>query len=202
VYWLRDRAIGLAHWFKDKAGPWLARTISKVGDWFRRHFGWLQTWVHRLHSILTWLYTHVLRPLFVFLEVVRAVLRVLASLGVKWAGDLERFLARLEQRLLNVFNSVVNFLNNIADILDALFDPTGAFKRKYFVWSLIRWLGDLEALSLLAGIDRNPWPEAFELAEGPLPSDIHAKGNQVEHDLQAPPPWVITKGRLLSELLG
>jgi len=202
AYWLRDRAVGLARWWKDKAAPWLARSLDKIGSWFKRHFGWLWTWVHRIQSILGWIYSNILRPLFAFLEITRGVLRLLASLGVKWAGRLEQWLRGVETKLLNVFTSIVNVVNSIADLLDALFDPTGAFKRKYFVWSLIHWWGDLQALSYIAMIDRNPWPEAFKLAEGPDPADIRRAGHRLEMDLATPPGWALVARRDLEELLG
>ncbi|HEY2938153.1 MAG TPA: hypothetical protein VGJ25_16235 [Gaiellaceae bacterium] len=201
AYWLRDRAIGLARWWKDKAAPWLARSLDKIGSWFKRHFGWLWTWVHRIQSILGWIYSNILRPLFAFLEVTRLVLRLLAALGVKWAARLETWIRGLEQKLLNVFSSIVNVVNSIADLLDALFDPTGAFKRKYFVWSLIHWWGDVQALSLLAGIDRNPWPEQLKLAEGPDPLDLVRKGHQLETELSSAPAWALEARRNLESLI-
>lgn len=199
--WLRDRLSDLARWWKEKAAPWLVKALGKIQDWFKRHFGWLFNWVHRIQSILQWVYKHILRPALIFLEVTRLVLRLLASLGVKWAKRLDDALGRLEQKLLNVFLTITRFVNDIASILDVLFNTWGAVRRSLFLWSLWAYVGEISALMRISHIDHDPWPEALALAQGPDPLDLPRKGIQLEEDLLSPPGWAILAGRELEDLL-
>jgi hypothetical protein len=201
AYWLKDKAVDFARWFKTKAAPWIANAFRKVDEWFRAHFGWLFKFVKILQNTLGWIYKHVLRPVLTFLEVTRGILRGLAALGVGWAARLEDWLRRLEQRLLNTFFAITRVVNYIGDLLDALFDPTGAFKRKYFVWSYIHWLRDLHIIDLLSMIDHDPWPEAFRLAEGSWILQYHHRAELLQRDLENPPEWITTAGRRYTELL-
>jgi hypothetical protein len=201
LQWLKDRASGFATWWKEKAAPWLVRAFDKVDMWFKAHFGWLFTWVHRIQSILGWVYKNVLRPLFQFLEVSRLALRLLASLGVKWAGKLDAVLGRIEQKLFSLFYSLVSFVNGIASILDLIFNPWGALRRSLFLWSAWAYVGELSALLRIAHIDHDPWPEALQLAAGPDPADLRQKGNELEHSLSAPPGWALEARQEMEELL-
>jgi len=201
VQWLRDRAADFANWWKERAAPWLASALGKIDAWFKSHFGWLFTWVHRIQSVLEWVYKNVLRPLLTFLEVTRLVLRVLAALGVKWAAKLDAALGQLESKLLGYFLALTKFVNSIADILNVLFNPWGAVRRSLFLWSLWAYVGEISTLLRIAHIDHDPWPEALQLADGPDPADLRQKGNELAHSLEAPEGWMIEARRELEELL-
>ncbi len=199
--WLRDRAVDVARWLRDKVWPWLQRLVDRISEWFRRSFGWLVKLLKIVSRALDWVYTKVLRPLLTFLESVRLVLRGLAALGVEWAARLEQRILALEQRIFQTFLTIVQHVNQLADILGVIFDLSGAIRRSIMVWSAWSFIGDLAVLFQLARIRSNPFPEALRLAAGPDPRDLRRTGNRLELELRSPPPWVLLAGVRLDELL-
>jgi hypothetical protein len=200
--WLKTEAKEFARWWKDQAAPWLRRALDNIDTWFHKHFGWLITWVHRIQSILGWVYKFVLRPLLQFLEISRAILRLLAALHVPFAAKLEKILGKVEFWLESKWLELQRFVNDIASVLDVILDPWGYFSRNAFGWSVWRWMRDVQILMRLADIGRkDPVPDALRLAAGSDPLDIPVKGNELRHDLDNPPEWVVESGALLRGLL-
>jgi hypothetical protein len=185
--WLKDRVKDIATWWKEKAGPWLQRTFARINDWFHRHFEWLIKWVKWAQKNLGWVYTHVLRPLLHAIDVVRVVLRLLADLGVKWAGRLERWLAGIEMKLLNLWGELLSFVNEIASIVDLLYNPNGFFRRNVFLWSHWHMARDIATVARLAGIDHDPVPEAQTIVAGLPGLDNNAQAEVLAAELEDPP---------------
>jgi hypothetical protein len=190
VLWLKDRLVDFGKWWKEKAGPWLQKTFTNIHDWFQRHFGWLTKWVKWAQKNLGWVYTHVLRPFLHFVDITRTVLRLLADLGVKWATTLERWLAGVELKVLGLWGDLVGFVNEIAGIVDLLYNPAGFFRRNVFLWSHWHMAGDIAAVARLARIDRNPYTEGSGLIGGLPGLDNRSQAQVIVSDLESPPPEI------------
>ncbi|SRR6266498_3710769 len=111
----------------DRAEKWLDDTFGPVLKWLRR----LRKWVLDFYALYV-------RPILDLMDITRRALRVLASLGVEWAGALDRRLADLEGRIERPFRLLLAKLNEVINVVNRVITADGLFQRLAFIKSLAR----------------------------------------------------------------
>lgn len=107
-------------------------------------------WVNR---VLDTVWTKVIAPILDVIEKVRAVLQVLAELGVPFAQQLADLLRILETRIFEAFREVRTFVNDLFGFIDVLFDPRGWIRSTPFLNTIWHYGGNILNLLALLGID-------------------------------------------------
>lgn len=138
---LKPLAKGVAEFFRD-AGDWLRRVTQPIRDV-----------LERINNALDWVWERIIAPVLDALEKVRAVLRILAELGVPFAAQLDQILQRIEQTIFNTFREVRSFINNVFGFIDILFDPRGWIRSTPFLYTTVKWSGNIVNLMTKLGID-------------------------------------------------
>lgn len=118
-------------WF-DKFRRWLDRTIGPVLRWLRR----------LRDNLLAFWRTYV-RPWLDLIDATRRVLRVLNSLGLRWAGALDRRLGEIEEAIERPFRLLLEKLNEVINVVNRIITADGLFQRLTLLRTLARDYGEI-----------------------------------------------------------
>lgn len=110
-----------------KIHAWVESILKPVVDFIKKIRGWVD-----------WLFKGYIKPILAALNIVRSFLKVLSALGVKWAKQLDQWIAKIETDISKAFSKVRGYLNAIIGILNALADPLGLFRKPTLVMSIRR----------------------------------------------------------------
>jgi hypothetical protein len=116
----------------------LWNAIVKVHDWLE---GILQPIVNFLKAALKWMnliFKTYIQPFLKVLSIVRGFLNVLRTFGIKWAGELDAWLGKIQNDIIQAFQKAVGYINAVIGIVNSLADPLGLFRRPTFVMSMRR----------------------------------------------------------------
>lgn len=133
---------GIRQLWSQHIQPFMVKVFGAIKEGLehaRRFFKPVFDALDKIRKILSDVWTKVLQPIIKVLEVARTVLRVLAKLGLDWAKDLEAFLAKIEQTIIQRFSQIVNVVNTVSSWLEALFEPWGILKQGPLLWSIWSW---------------------------------------------------------------
>jgi len=118
---------------------------GKFWRWFDRFRKWLDTtfgpilkWLRRLRDTLLDFWKRYVRPWLDLIDVTRRALRVLNSLGLKWAGALDAKLAELEDRIERPFRLLLAKVNEIINIVNRVVTLDGLLQRVALIKSIAR----------------------------------------------------------------
>jgi len=119
----------------------LGRLFDKLVRFLDRIFGPLIRLIKKAKFWLQKIYDKVFKPIIDAIEVVRALLRVLAFFGVDWARKLDQQLGRLEQLILEPIQFLTEKLNELANWINRIVTLDGLLQRVMLLRSLIRDVG-------------------------------------------------------------
>lgn len=152
----RAIAGGLRHVWDGVLRPVIdavSRLVAKVRAFLERVFAPIRKAFEWVNNLLDTIWTKVISPILDAIEKVRAVLRILAELGVPFAGVLERVLATIEQRIFNAFREVRTWVNTVEGWFDLLLDPRGWIRSTPFLMTVWRYGGNIVNLLAKLGFD-------------------------------------------------
>jgi hypothetical protein len=114
------------------------RWFDKFRRWLDKTFGPTLAWLRRLRDNLLRFWARFVRPWLDLIDVTRKVLRVLASLGLNWARELDRRLADIEARIQRPFTLLLAKVNEVINIVNRVVTLDGLLQRVALVRSLAR----------------------------------------------------------------
>lgn len=151
--WIANAARGI---FDHVLQP-IVRAVQK---WFERFRGFLDRVFGPIYKIFEWVnnfldkvWSKVIAPILDVIDKIRLVFRFLETLGLEWAGAVDRWLQSLETRIYDAFREVRTFVNNIISWVDLLLDPRGWIRQVPFLWSIYQFSGNVLNLLMKLGID-------------------------------------------------
>lgn len=112
-------------------------------------FNTVLTWLHRARQIIDLIFNRFVRPYLVMIQRVRQFLQIFRLLGFKWAARLDARLAALEAKIIGVFLTIRQPLNQIISFVGLIADPLGILRRNPLIAAVLR-----DAPELKNAIDR------------------------------------------------
>jgi hypothetical protein len=126
---------------------WLSKHLAKAIDWIRRH---LKSAIDHLKKWKKWYDQHILPQQLRMLNTIRMIrqfLGILSLFHVKFAQKLDAKLADIQNRIVTVIDLTRGTLNNIINLLAAVYDPLLLFKRNALGAGLLANIGLLKRLA-------------------------------------------------------
>lgn len=114
------------------------RWFDKTRAWLDRTFGPTLRWLRRLRDNLLKFWKTWVRPWLDLIDVTRRVLRVLSSLGLKWAAALDKRLGELEARIERPFRLLLAKVNEVINLVNRVVTLDGLLQRVALIRSLER----------------------------------------------------------------
>jgi hypothetical protein len=135
VHWILHNLIpdiiDVLHTLRDKLKAWLAPIVNYIK--FQK--AWLDA-----------LYQNVIKPVLTFLQRLRGVLVLFRLFHMKWAEELDQYIAGIESRITQAFLRMRGDINMLANWINYIIDPTGIFQPYPFMLSAISSVNQLWAL--------------------------------------------------------
>jgi hypothetical protein len=114
------------------------RWFDKTRKWLDHTFGPTLRWLRRLRDNLLKFWKTYVRPWLDIIDATRRVLRVLSSLGLRWAAALDKRLGDLEARIERPFRLLLAKVNEVINIVNRVITLDGLFQRVALIRSLER----------------------------------------------------------------
>jgi hypothetical protein len=114
------------------------RWFDKFRKWLDDTFGPTLAWLRRLREHLLRFWATWVRPWLDFIDVTRRVLRVLSSLGLKWARELDKRLGELEEKIERPFRLLIAKVNEVINLVNRVITLDGLLTRLALIRSLER----------------------------------------------------------------
>ena len=127
--------------------------FERVSQFLDRVTAPIRAILERINRALDWVWTRIIAPILDVFEKVRLILRLLAELGVDWAGRLDQILLAIETRIYDSFRQVREWVNNFELWIDILFDPRGWIRSTPWLYTLFRWGGNVVGILTALGLD-------------------------------------------------
>jgi hypothetical protein len=138
----------------------LSPVVRALQTWFQRFRSFLDRVFAPIVKVFNWIndfldkvWSKVIAPILDVIDKIRLVFRFLETLGIEWAGAVDRFLQALETRIYDTFRDIRSFVNNVFTWLDLLLDPRGWIKQVPFLWSIFQFSGNVVNLLTKLGLD-------------------------------------------------
>lgn len=162
--------------FRDVLRPIVdaARTYyERFKGFLQRVFGPVIKIFEAVNRFLTRIWDKIIGPILDALDKVRAALRVLAKLGVPWAGKFEELIQAIQREIFERFRQVQNWVNTATFWLDILLDPGGWIRFTPFLNTVYRTAGNiLNIITRLADVGRKSEMENQVFRERNIPTGI------------------------------
>lgn len=129
------------------------KVIDKFKQFLDRVFAPIRAAFEWVTKLLDTIWTKVIAPILDAIEKIRAVLRILAELGVPFAARLEQILQTIESAIFNAFREVVNWVNTVSSWFDLLLDPRGWIRSTPFLMTVWKFGGNIVNLLVALGAD-------------------------------------------------
>lgn len=127
--------------------------FERVENFVNRVLEPIKAVLDRINRALDWVWDRIIEPVLDVIERIRAVLRLLAELGVGWAATLNRILQIIEQRIYDTFREVREFVNTFETWIDLLLAPEGWIRSFPFMYTVFRWAGNIQGILTNIGLD-------------------------------------------------
>jgi len=114
------------------------RWFDKLRKWLDDTFGPLLQHLRDLRDALLKFWKDYVRPWLDLIDVTRRALRVLNSLGLKWAGALDAKLGEIEEAIERPFRALLAKINEVIDIVNRVITLDGLLQRVALIRSLAR----------------------------------------------------------------
>jgi hypothetical protein len=127
-------------WSKVLKPAWAKfnKWIDRAHDWLVTKFGPILCWLQKARKRIEAFYKKYVQPWLDAIDTTRKFLRLLEALHIKWAAELDRKLAALEDRITRPFLLVVGKLNEIINLVNSVIDGFGLFQRVVLIRSIER----------------------------------------------------------------
>lgn len=132
---------------------WAKQKFLSLSAWLKRTFLPLVRIIDRLRKEWRLFYTRFLRPILDAIDVIRFFLRELGRLGVTWASDLDKTLARIEDKINADWLWVYGKLTEVRNAIDQIVTLDYFVQRLVFLRTLNRDAPELIALFWKKQID-------------------------------------------------
>lgn len=108
----------------------------------------------RINDFLDTVWSKIIAPILEVLDRLRFFFRLLAELGLDWAGAVDRFLERIQTEIYNAFREVRTWVNTATQWFDLLLDPRGWIKSTPFLMTIWKFGGNvLNLITTLGAVD-------------------------------------------------
>lgn len=114
------------------------RLLQRAKQWLDATFGPVLDFLKFIRDNLLGFYNTWIRPWLDLIDVTRGLLRVLSSLGLRWARELDRRLGELEDAIERPFRYVLAKVNELVNIVNRIVTVDGLFQRLAFLRTLER----------------------------------------------------------------
>jgi hypothetical protein len=128
---------------------WLQKHLAKAIDWIRRH---LKSAIAQLKKWKKWYDQHILPQqlrMLKTIQMIRQFLSILRLFHVKWATQLDAKLADIQNRIVTVINLTRGTLNDLINLLAAIYDPRLLFRRNALGAGLLANIGLVKRIAFL-----------------------------------------------------
>jgi phage-related protein len=142
--WAIGQAIGTSLFYLiDFIDSTIVPVVTKVYDWITRAYGWLKKFIKPYVDALNTIRKHLmdvwknwLRPVLDIIDVGRAFLRILSTVGLKFAQTLDAELARIEDKIERPFRYVLARLSDVENVINRIVTLDGLIQRLALIKSL------------------------------------------------------------------
>jgi hypothetical protein len=114
------------------------RWFDKTRTWLDHTFGPTLRWLRRLRDNLLKFWKTYVRQWLDIIDATRRVLRVLSSLGLRWAAALDKRLGDLEARIERPFRLLLAKVNEVINLVNRVVTLDGLFQRVALIRSMVR----------------------------------------------------------------
>lgn len=114
------------------------RWFDKFRSWLDQTFGPVIEWLRELRDNLLGFWKTYVRPWLDLIDATRRVLRVLSSLGLSWARELDRKLAELSERIERPFRVLLAKVNEVINLVNRVVTLDGLIQRVALIRSMER----------------------------------------------------------------
>ena len=114
------------------------RWFDKFRQWLDSTFGPILEWLRRARDELLRFWKTYVRPWLDLIDVTRRVLRVLNSLGLSWAGALDRRLGEIQDAIERPFRLLLQKVNEVINIVNRVVTLDGLLQRVALIRSIER----------------------------------------------------------------
>lgn len=114
------------------------RWFDRFRKWLDDTFGPVLQFLRRVRDNLLAFWKTYIRPWIDLIDVTRRVLRVLNTLGLKWAGQLDAELGRIEDAIERPFRLLLAKVNEVINLVNRVVTLDGLLQRIALMRSLLR----------------------------------------------------------------
>lgn len=172
--------VGLLKAFKESALipmlRWLRDHIAQLKAWLKKIFKPLIDNLLLIRKHLLRIYNKFVRPVLEVINVIRFITGTLSRLGVKWAQELDLKLAQIERAIVRNFQTILQHLNRVIDVVDSVVTFDILFQRIPFLRTLVRDAAYLNRIWWHINLDEIEDPggpgDDGELEPRPIAEDI------------------------------
>lgn len=112
--------------------------IQAVHAWLESVLSPIISVIKKIRDFLNRWFLAYIKPILKVIGTIRKFLEILRAFGVQWAGTLDKLLGKIQNDITKTFQKVQSYLNNVINLLNALADPLGLFRRPTLVMSMRR----------------------------------------------------------------
>lgn len=122
--------------------------VTRLSGWLNKIFGPILDFLDKVRHHLNEIYKNIIRPILDMIEMLRVFTRLLSSVGIEWAKELDAKLAELERKIVEPYNFVLGWLNRINATIDRIITLDGLLQRVTLLGSLMRDAFELTNIGL------------------------------------------------------
>lgn len=122
---------------------WSWQQIQKLHAWLKDTLGPVLKFLNAVREDILRIYDKWLKPIFVTLDVLRSITRLLAEFHVPFAQKIDDKLSALETRLLRPIRFALEKVNEAIGWIDRIVTFDGLFQRLTLIESQWRYVGDM-----------------------------------------------------------
>lgn len=138
------------NWLKSLADTWLGQLIQSVWDWLKNLYEYIKGFVETLlawfkwyESLVNYYYQKIFGPLLQIISSLRRVLLIFRIFHLKFAEELDSWLAQREAALARIFLFYHNQINTIVNWLNEIINPFGLINEGLYLQSALQSIGSL-----------------------------------------------------------
>jgi hypothetical protein len=128
--------------------------------------------LQKIRAVLENIYFNWLRPLIVTIQNIRKILTLLRAFGVKWAGDLDARLARIEGKISGPYIWLLQQLNRYGSWINIILTTRATIQKIIFKRSLLENMGTLSALFFNTHTDTSSAGAPIPAGQGFQPKNL------------------------------
>lgn len=153
--WLKQLLQDIGNAFKALWEDAIKPALLKILAWFQTALEWLRKTfkplLDFLQNLRKWLddfFNKYVKPVLVLIQQLRQFLNIFRALGFKWAVNLDAYLGVVENKIVQVYETLRTQLNQVISFAQLIMDPTFLLRRNPLFGSLIRSAAELNNLML------------------------------------------------------